>query len=116
VTTTVYPAGLVRYIDRCPRAGMALRFQVRPFTEDGASAVPLLVIRLTNTAAPALVSSSEASRPSGVAKSRCQVTVPAPLAPPTVRPEPTGCQDAGSPCGATAGYGASRDSSAKSAR
>ena len=67
VTTTVNPAGLVRYIDRCPRAGVTLSFQVRPLTEDGASADPLLVIRRTHAAALAFVSSREASRPSGVA-------------------------------------------------
>src|SRR2546423_4521121 len=66
VTTRVNPAGLVRYIDRWPRAGVALRCQACPLTEDGGSAVPLLVIRRTNAAGSALVSSSEASRPSGV--------------------------------------------------
>ena len=66
MTTTVNPAGLVRYSDRWPRAGVALRFQACPFTEDGGSAAPLLVIRRTNAAGAALVSSSEASRPSGV--------------------------------------------------
>ena len=30
--------------------------------------------------------------------------MPGPLVPPTVRPELTGCHDAGRPCGATAGY------------
>ena len=60
------PAGLVRYIERWPRAGVVLRFQACPFTEDGGSAVPLLVIRRTNAAGSALVSSSEASSPSGV--------------------------------------------------
>ena len=67
VTTTVNPAGLVTYIDRCPRAGVALSCQVRPSSwEGGASAVPSLVIRLTNAPALALVSSSEASEPPGV--------------------------------------------------
>src|SRR6476646_2473246 len=66
VTTRVKPAGLVRYIERWPRAGVALRFQACPLTEDGGSAAPLLVIRRTNAAGSALVSSSEARRPSGV--------------------------------------------------
>src|ERR1700730_14200219 len=61
VTTRVKPAGLVRYIERWPRAGVVLRFQACPLTEDGGSAVPLLVIRRTNAAGSALVSSSEAS-------------------------------------------------------
>ena len=69
----------------------------------GGSGVPLLVIRRTKPAAAALVSSSEASRPSGVMKPRCQVTVPAPFAPPTVSSELTGCHEAGRPAGATAG-------------
>jgi len=67
-----------------------------------------------NAAAFALVSARAASAPSGVMKPSCQVTVPAPFAPPTARPELTGCQEAGRPAGATAGYGASRVSAARS--
>ncbi len=66
MTTRVSPAGLVTYIDRCPREGVALRLQVRPSRRAGGSGVPSLVIRLTNAPALALVSSSEASEPSGV--------------------------------------------------
>ena len=114
VTTTVNPAALVRYIDRWPRAGAELSLQVCPARRVGASAIPSFVIRRTNAAALALLSSRAASAPSGVMKPRCHVTVPGPLAPPTARPELTGCQEAGRPAGATAGYGASRASRARS--
>ena len=114
VTTRVNPAALVRYIDRWPRAGAELRRQVCPPTSAGARAVPSLVIRRMNAAALALLSSRAASAPSGIMKPSCQVTVPGPLAPPTVRPELTGCQEAGRPAGATAGYGARRASRARS--
>jgi len=56
VTTRVNPAGLVRYIERWPRAGVALRFQACPYTDDDGRAVPLLVIRRTKAAGSALVS------------------------------------------------------------
>src|SRR5690242_15591400 len=89
VTTTVKPAGLTTYIDRWPRAGVVLKVQARPPGPAGAGwagrrTVPLLVIRRTNGAALALVSSSEASAPSGVAYPSAQVTVPAPPVPLTV--------------------------------
>jgi hypothetical protein len=103
VITTVNPVGLVKYIDRWPRDGVAETLQVRSASRAGGSVVPSLVIRWTNAAATALVSSSEASDPSGVMKPRCQVTVPAPFAPPTVSSELTGCQEPGRPTGATAG-------------
>ena len=103
MTTTVNPAGLVKYIDRWPRDGGAETLQAWWASRVGGSAVPLLVIRRTNAAAAALVSSSEASEPSGVMKPRCQVTVPVPFAPPTVTRVLTGCQEPGRPAGATAG-------------
>src|SRR6185437_11916862 len=86
VTTTVKPAGLTAYIDRWPRAGVALNVQARPPGPAGAGwpgrrTVPLLVIRRTNGAALALVSSSEASAPSGVVYPSAQVTVPSPPVP-----------------------------------
>jgi hypothetical protein len=103
VTTRVNPAELVRYMDRWPRSGTALRCQAWPSRSAGASAAPSLVIRRTNAAALALLSATAASAPSAVMKPSCQVTVAGPLPPTTASPELTGCQAAGRPAGATAG-------------
>src|SRR3954453_13462515 len=113
VTTTENPAGLVADSDRCPRARAVLKVQACPSRAGGGgwtggSTVPSLVILRTNEAALALLSSSEASVPAGVMKPSAPVTGPAPAAPTGVRLELTGCQGAGRPAGATAGYGASR--------